>query len=230
MSDKTDNLQMVAFGEYGKNLIKTYRVSPDAWTQLIFQLAFYRLFQRLPVTYESCQTRKFLLGRTEVIRSASNEGKAWVEAMVNENFPEGDEGRERLFRKAVERHVQYAVWAADAQGVDRHLFGLKKLIAPGEPTPEIFSDPAFARSSHWELSTSNLGSRYLDGWGYGEVVEDGFGLSYSIEDDSLKWGITKKKGANGALASAAELGHALGAAAREMASMMESAKTAKTKA
>lgn len=230
MSDKTDNLQMVAFGEYGKNLIKTYRVSPDAWTQLIFQLAFYRLFQRLPVTYESCQTRKFLLGRTEVIRSASNEGKAWVEAMVNENFLGGDQGRERLFRKAVERHVQYAVWAADAQGVDRHLFGLKKLIAPGEPTPEIFSDPAFARSSHWELSTSNLGSRYLDGWGYGEVVEDGFGLSYSIEDDSLKWGITKKKGANGALASAAELGHALGAAAREMASMMERAKTAKTKA
>ncbi|AFR92669.1 carnitine O-acetyltransferase [Cryptococcus neoformans C23] len=224
------DLKMVTFREYGKNLIKTYRTSPDAWAQLIFQLAFYRLFQRLPATYESCQTRKFLLGRTEVIRSASNEGKAWVEAMINESFPEGDEGREKLFRKAVERHVQYAVWAADAQGVDRHLFGLKKLIAPGEPTPEIFSDPAFARSSHWELSTSNLGSRYLDGWGYGEVVEDGFGLSYSIEDDALRWGITKKKGPSGAGASAAELGQALESAAREVASMMERAKNAKTNA
>ena len=42
------------------------------------------------------------------------------------------------------------------------------MLKEGEPLPEIFSDPAFGRSSHWELSTSQLSSRYLDGWGYGE--------------------------------------------------------------
>ena len=73
-----------------------------------------------------------------------------------------------LFTRAARRHVQYATWAADGQGVDRHLFGLKKMLKKGEPVPEIFIDPAFGQSSHWELSTSQLSSRYLDGWGYGE--------------------------------------------------------------
>jgi carnitine O-acetyltransferase len=39
------------------------------------------MFGRPGVTYESAQTRKYQLGRTEVIRSASKESKAWVEAM-----------------------------------------------------------------------------------------------------------------------------------------------------
>ena len=41
------------------------------------------MFGRPGVTYESAQTRKFQLGRTEVIRSASNESKAWAEAMLD---------------------------------------------------------------------------------------------------------------------------------------------------
>jgi Choline/Carnitine o-acyltransferase len=42
------------------------------------------------------------------------------------------------------------------------------MLKEGEPLPEIFTDPAFGQSSHWELSTSQLSSQYLDGWGYGE--------------------------------------------------------------
>ena len=47
------------------------------------QLAFHKLKGRPGVTYESAQTRKFLLGRTEVIRAASSQSKAWVDAMVD---------------------------------------------------------------------------------------------------------------------------------------------------
>ncbi len=70
--------------------------------------------------------------------------------------------------RAVSRHTQYASWAADGQGVDRHLLGLKKLLKEGEAIPEIYKDPAYARCSHWELSTSQLSSPFFDGWGYGE--------------------------------------------------------------
>ena len=42
------------------------------------------------------------------------------------------------------------------------------MLKDGEPLPGMFTDPAFGQSSHWELSTSQLSSRYLDGWGYGE--------------------------------------------------------------
>lgn len=36
------------------------------------------------VCYESAQTRKFKEGRTEVIRSSSQEAKDWIESMVRE--------------------------------------------------------------------------------------------------------------------------------------------------
>ena len=79
-----------------------------------------------------------------------------------------DTHRAELFRRAVARHVQYAGWAADGQGVDRHLFGLKRMLREGEPVPKIYSDEAYAKTSHWELSTSQLSSPFVDGWGYGE--------------------------------------------------------------
>ena len=42
------------------------------------------------------------------------------------------------------------------------------MIKDDEALPELYQDPAYSRSSHWELSTSQLSSKYLDGWGYGE--------------------------------------------------------------
>ena len=68
---------------YGKEFIKQFKLSPDAWTQLVKQLAFHKMFGRPGITYESAQTRKYQLGRTEVIRSASNESKEWAEAMLS---------------------------------------------------------------------------------------------------------------------------------------------------
>lgn len=63
--------------------MKKFKASPDAWAQLVKQLAFHKMFNRPGVTYESCQTRKYQQGRTEVIRSASSESKEWAEAMLN---------------------------------------------------------------------------------------------------------------------------------------------------
>ena len=182
------DLHVLHYEGFGKDFTKKHKVSPDATAQLIKQLAFHKFMGRPGVTYESAQTRKFQLGRTEVIRSASNESKAWVEAMLDPTikvctvafligfffftfffFDIKDPVHLRsLFARAVARHIQYATWAADGQGVDRHLFGLKKLLKEGEPLPEIYKDPAFAKSSHWEVSTSQLSSPFFDGWGYGE--------------------------------------------------------------
>lgn len=128
------------------------------------------MFSRPPVVYESAQTRKYQLGRTEVIRSTSNEALAWVQAMHDTSGKVTDVERAGLFRKAVARHLQYAAWAADGQGVDRHLFGLKKLLKEGEELPSIYKDSAFSKTNHWELSTSQLSSPFFDGWGYGEGV------------------------------------------------------------
>lgn len=73
-----------------------------------------------------------------------------------------------LFRAAIRRHLQYSAWAADGQAVDRHLFGLKKMLKAGEVVPALYTDEAYTKTSHWELSTSQLSSPFIDGWGYGE--------------------------------------------------------------
>jgi carnitine O-acetyltransferase len=75
--------QVLHYEGYGKEHIKKFKVSPDAWAQLVKQLAFHKMFGRPGVCYESTQTRKYQLGRTEVTRSASNESRAWAEAMLN---------------------------------------------------------------------------------------------------------------------------------------------------
>jgi carnitine O-acetyltransferase len=77
------DLRVLHYDAYGKDLIKEFKISPDAWAQLVKQLAFYKLKGRPGVTYESAQTRKFQRGRTEVIRAASSQSKAWVDAMVD---------------------------------------------------------------------------------------------------------------------------------------------------
>jgi carnitine O-acetyltransferase len=77
------DLHVLHYEGYGKSYIKKFKASPDAWAQLVKQLAFHKMFGRPAVTYESAQTRKYQLGRTEVIRSASNESKKWAEAMLD---------------------------------------------------------------------------------------------------------------------------------------------------
>ncbi|PFH53330.1 hypothetical protein AMATHDRAFT_55212 [Amanita thiersii Skay4041] len=214
------DLQVLHYEGYGKDYIKQYKLSPDAWAQLIKQLAFHKMYNRPGVTYESAQTRKYQLGRTEVIRSASNESKEWAEAMLGTTNLEKDALHlKELFKKAVARHVSYSAWAANGEGVDRHLFGLKKCVKTeeGEEMPDLYKDESFAKSGSWELSTSQLSSPYIDGWGYGEVVPDGYGLSYAIGSDHIRWTITSMNMPN------REFRHYLAEASTEVKRMMDAA-------
>ena len=187
-------ISVLQYDGYGKEFIKTCKVSPDSWAQLVMQYAYYKFSgcTAIPGTYESAQTRKFRRGRTDVIRSATPEALAWVKSMERTGATNGK--RLELFRKAAAAHIKFAGWAADGQGVDRHFFGLKHVLKSGEELPKLFSDPAFAASSHWMLSTSQLSSEFFDGWGYGQVVSDGFGLAYSVNNTSLRFTITSTTG------------------------------------
>ena len=42
---------------YGKGEIKKLRVSPDSLMQLALQLAFYKIHEEVPKTYETAMTR-----------------------------------------------------------------------------------------------------------------------------------------------------------------------------
>ncbi|KAJ7505121.1 Choline/Carnitine o-acyltransferase-domain-containing protein [Mycena galericulata] len=123
---------------------KGFGASPDAWAQLIKQLAFHRMCGRPGVTYGSAQTRKYQLDRTEVIRSASSESKAWAEVM-------GD-----AERAAVAPHLKYAACGGRAGRGPASVWAAEDAEGGGERAGA--------------LPRPGLSSPCLDGWGYGEVV------------------------------------------------------------
>lgn len=74
-------LAVLQYDGYGKDTIKTFKISPDSYTQLVMGLAYYKMKGEIAPTYESAQTRKFKLGRTEVIRSATPDALEFYKAM-----------------------------------------------------------------------------------------------------------------------------------------------------
>jgi carnitine O-acetyltransferase len=81
------DLRVLAYEGYGKNVIKKLGASPDAYVQMIIQLAYYKMYGTSRSTYESAQTRKFQHGRTEVCRTVSIDSVNWVKAMEDSQVP-----------------------------------------------------------------------------------------------------------------------------------------------
>ncbi|KAK5022714.1 Carnitine O-acetyltransferase mitochondrial, partial [Cryomyces antarcticus] len=124
------DLRVQAYQGYGKGLIKKFKCSPDAYVQMVIQLAYHKMYGKNRPTYESAATRRFQQGRTETCRTVSDESVAFCDAMADPEV--GPEQCQQLFRAALNAHTKYISDASDGRGVDRHLFGLKKLITEGE--------------------------------------------------------------------------------------------------
>ena len=82
--------------------------------------------------------------------------------------------------------------AADGKGVDRHLFGLKQMLQPNEPVQK-FSLINFSYSQTWYISSSQVPSEYFQSWGWSQVIDDGFGLTYLINNDWIHVHISCKR-------------------------------------
>ena len=175
-------LRVQAYQGYGKGLIKKFKCSPDAYVQMVIQLAYHKMYGKNRPTYESAATRKYQQGRTETTRTVSQDSVAFCDAMANPDV--GLAECEKLFRAAVQTHVKSTLDASDGYGVDRHLFGLKKLIQEGEEMPELFKDPAYTYSSTWYISSSQLSSEYFNGYGWSQVIDQGWGIAYMINENS----------------------------------------------
>ncbi|ORX49514.1 acyltransferase ChoActase/COT/CPT [Hesseltinella vesiculosa] len=185
-----NDMTVLAFQGYGKGLIKKFKASPDGYTQMVIQLAYYKMFGASRPTYESAQTRKYQRGRTETARSVTEESVAFVKAMENPAL--GNEAKIAAFRTALKAQGAYMSDCVKGHGVDRHLFGLKNCLQPGEESA-FFKDPAYSYSSHWFISSSQLSSENFDGYGWGPVAADGFGCAYMIKKDALQFNIAALK-------------------------------------
>lgn len=182
------------FTNYGKNFIKSQKFSPDSFIQMAIQFAFYRLHHVPGAHYESAGTRLYIHGRTECIRSCSNESVAFSKAMIESK---NDQEKLQKLKDAIESHKKYVTRAVQGYGIDRHLLGLK-LIAKenGIPIPELYSDEGYVKSSTYRLSTSQVASVYDAFMCYGPLTNDGYGVCYSPRNNDIWFGLSSMRSNN----------------------------------
>lgn len=116
-----NEFECLDFAAYGKNFITSMGFSPDAFVQMAFQAAYYGLYGRTECTYEPAMTKTYLHGRTEAIRTVSEEAVNFVQSFWADNPAEH---KIEALRQACQRHVTNTRDCAKAQGCDRHLYAL----------------------------------------------------------------------------------------------------------
>ncbi|KAK3192586.1 Carnitine O-acetyltransferase mitochondrial [Lecanicillium sp. MT-2017a] len=183
-------LAVQAYQGYGKGLMKKFKCSPDAYVQMLIQYAYFKMYGKNRPTYESAAVRRFQLGRTETCRTLSEDSANWCRAMADGEVD--DKSKVELFHKAIKAHLEYITSALEGKGVDRHLFGLKKLLQPGDEVPAIYNDAAYSYSSSWYISSSQLSSEFFNGYGWSQVIDGGFGIAYMINENSINFNVVSK--------------------------------------
>ncbi|WPH01091.1 Hypothetical protein R9X50_00392600 [Acrodontium crateriforme] len=116
-----NEFETLEFMSYGKNFMTSMGFSPDAFVQMAFQAAYYGMYGRIESVYEPAMTKMFFHGRTEAIRSVSQESVNFVRTFWGENPPAQ---KVEALRKACEKHVATTRECSKAQGSDRHLYAL----------------------------------------------------------------------------------------------------------
>ncbi|XP_062855357.1 carnitine O-acetyltransferase-like [Trichomycterus rosablanca] len=183
------DVRVLNFSHYGRKYLKTFKTSPDAFIQMALQLAYYRMYQECCSTYESASLRMFKLGRTETIRSTSTDALKFIQCMDDSS----KQNTEKLVQleKAIKSHRDYTHMAIHGQAIDRHLLGLKmQSIEDLTSLPEIFMDTSFAVAMHFNLFTSQVGSKTDCYMCIGPMVPDGYGVCYNPMDDHINVAVT----------------------------------------
>ncbi|KZP25211.1 acyltransferase ChoActase/COT/CPT [Athelia psychrophila] len=188
------------FTDYGSDWIKDVaKLSPDAYIQMALQLAWYKTRGAFTATYETALTRMFARGRTETIRTYTTDSRAWVLSMVQGRASLTE--RKMLLHRAITTHAALTREAATGRGIDRHLLGLRLMLAqqPGGAAPvPLLSDELFQRSQAWKLSTSGLSAGHqFRGTGFGSAYPDGYGINCELGadlagPDVIKFGVETK--------------------------------------
>ncbi|AXN42599.1 Choline/Carnitine o-acyltransferase [Mycobacterium marinum] len=209
-------------GAAGAAAIKAARCSPDAFIQLALQLAYGRLHpDRGPcLTYETATTRLFAAGRTECLRSATAQSRAFVLAMMDPTCTGAR--RARLLRAAASAHRANRLQAMRGRGCDRHLLGLFiEALREGKDVALFGTD---AWSLPFELATSQSPVRQTAAWrpesssrgvGFLPITQTGYGVSYAfVGDDDVYLFVSASNGCD--QTSAQRFCDAVGAAMRDM--------------
>lgn len=176
------------FETYGAAHIKAmFKCSPDAFTQQVFQIAYYALYGKFETVYEPAMTKTFQNGRTEAIRSVTKESKKFVKSVFDSKATNAQ--RIEYLQKAAKEHSRITKECSMGLGHDRHLYALwcvwNEWYKNKLPLPPLFTDKSWDLMNNNVMSTSNCGNPCLKNFGFGPVTANGFGIGYVIREDSI---------------------------------------------
>uniref|UniRef100_A0A8D3DIC4 Choline/carnitine acyltransferase domain-containing protein n=1 Tax=Scophthalmus maximus TaxID=52904 RepID=A0A8D3DIC4_SCOMX len=156
------------FKRFGKELPKEHGLSPNAFIQVALQLAYYRVHSEVCPACDIASQRMFRGGRTEYIRSPTNQTLKFILAFDDPT-----------------------VSTLNGHGVDQHLLGLKlQAIEKGMTIPKIFMDTAYGLATHWKLRTGQVPANTDSVMCFGPLVPDGYAICYNPQADHVHFSIT----------------------------------------
>uniref|UniRef100_A0A674EHE7 Carnitine O-acetyltransferase b n=1 Tax=Salmo trutta TaxID=8032 RepID=A0A674EHE7_SALTR len=133
-----------AYQRFGKELPKRHNVSPNSFIQVALQLAYYKVHNEVCASCDIASQRMFRGGRTDYIRSPTNQMLKFVLAFDDPTISVRIILRLELLRKAVETYVALTDQVLKGQSIDRHLLGLKlQAIEEGLSVSRLFMDTAY---------------------------------------------------------------------------------------
>ena len=165
--------------------------SADSVMQMAIQLAQWRDQKSFVATYESATTRRFSHGRTETIRSCSEQSAAFARAMDDPQLD--DVQKFAALAAALQEHGAWLMRCSNGKGIDRHMMGLRIAAGMSGINTTLFADPAYAKTSTFALSTSNTSTPgngpvpYFECGGFGAPEIDCYGVGYQIQEHAIQF-------------------------------------------
>ncbi|RVE67114.1 hypothetical protein OJAV_G00114790 [Oryzias javanicus] len=177
------------FKKFGKELPKKHSLSPNSFIQVALQLAYYRVHSEVCPACDIASQRLFRAGRTEYIRSPTNQALKFILAFDDRTVSR--EAKLELFREAVEAYTVLTEQALNGHGIDNHLLGLKlQAIEEGLSIPKVFMDTAYGLATHWRLRTGQVPANTDSVMCFGPLVPDGYAVCYNPQADHVHFSIT----------------------------------------
>ncbi|XP_011479036.1 carnitine O-acetyltransferase isoform X2 [Oryzias latipes] len=177
------------FKKFGKELPKKHNLSPNSFIQVALQLAYYRVHNEVCPACDIASQRLFRGGRTEYIRSPTNQALKFLLAFDDRSVSR--EAKLELFREAVDAYTVLTEQTLNGHGIDNHLLGLKlQAIEEGLSIPKVFMDTAYGLATHWKLRTGQVPANTDSVMCFGPLVPDGYAVCYNPQADHVHFSIT----------------------------------------
>lgn len=177
--------QLFEIEGYGSDRAKELKLSPDAFIQLVYQLAHQRAKGFVGATYESISNRRYRFGRTEAMRVVTPEVIGFVAAMEDPGRTDVERGR--AAREAAARHVARARECQASEAPEQHLWELDMIQQRqgGGPRLALYESPGWRIMRDDYLSTSSVPS-VVDALGFGATSGHCIGIAYQFLPDRTR--------------------------------------------